>query len=159
MLREFAEHLSEQRGNPLVTIQKIVGHVKKLLGYLRSREREPRRVRLTDIDAFLIEGRKRYARATAADITCSVRSFLRFMVASGRMTADLAPSIVGPIVRPMERPHRTLPWEDVRRILSVIDRSTRCGQRDYALLLMMSTYGLCCASIRMASATIRMANS
>ena len=142
MLREFAEHLSEQRGNPLVTIQKIIGHVKKLLGYLLSREREPRRVRLTDIDAFLIECRKRYARATAADITCSVRSFLRFMVASGRMRADLAPSIVGPIVRPMERPHRTLPWEDVRRILSVIDRSTRCGQRDYALLLMMSTYGL-----------------
>jgi integrase len=30
----------------------------------------------------------------------------------------------------------------VQRILRVIDRSTPCGQRDYALLLLMSTYGL-----------------
>jgi integrase/recombinase XerD len=67
---------------------------------------------------------------------------MRFMLSSGRMTVDLAPSIVGPIVRPAERPHRALPWEDVQRILRAIDRSTRCGRRDYALLLMMSTYGM-----------------
>ena len=58
------------------------------------------------------------------------------------MTVDLAPSIVGPIVRPVERPHRALPWEDVQRILRALDRSTRCGRRDYVLLLMMSTYGM-----------------
>jgi integrase len=67
---------------------------------------------------------------------------MRFMLSSGRMIVDLAPSIVGPIVRPAERPHRALPWEDVQRILRAIDRSTRCGRRDYALLLMMSTYGM-----------------
>jgi integrase len=58
------------------------------------------------------------------------------------MKIDLAPSIVGPIVRPVERPYRALPWEDVQRILRAVDRSTPCGRRDYALLLMMSTYGL-----------------
>jgi site-specific recombinase XerD len=142
VLREFAEYLRDHRGNPAVTIHKKAEHVKRLLAYLRRRHRRPNRARLTDIDGFLIECRKRYARATAADIGCSVRSFMRFMVATGRMTVDLADSIVGPIVRPAERPHRTLPWGDVQRILRVVDRSTRCGRRDYALLLMMSSYGL-----------------
>jgi integrase len=49
---------------------------------------------------------------------------------------------MAPIVRPAERPHRTLPWADVQRILRAIDRSTPVGRRDYALLLMMSIYGL-----------------
>ncbi|MGH9776659.1 MAG: site-specific integrase [Candidatus Acidiferrales bacterium] len=142
MLREFAEHLREHRGNPPGTIHKKAEHVKKLLAFLRVRRRHPYRARLTDIDAFLIKCRERYARATAADIGCSVRSFMRFMVVSGRMTVDLAPSIVGPVIRPAERPHRTLPWEDVQGILRAVDRSTRCGRRDYALLLMMSSYGL-----------------
>ena len=142
LLREFAEHLHEHRGNPPGTIHKKVVHVGKLLAFLRVRRRGPHQTRLKDIDTFLMESRERYARATAADIACSVRSFMRFMLASGRMTADLAPAILGPIVRPAERPHRALPWEDVQRILHAVDRSTRCGQRDYALLLMMSTYGM-----------------
>lgn len=67
---------------------------------------------------------------------------MRFMLVSGRMTVDLAPSIVVPIVRPAERPHRALPWGDVQCILRAVDRTTRRGPRDYALLLMMSAYGL-----------------
>ena len=142
LLREFAGHLREHRGNPPGTIHKKVTHVGKLLAFLSGHRRRPHQARLIDIDAFLIECRAQYARATAADIACSVRSFMRFMLASGRMTADLAPSILGPIVRPAERPHRALLWEDVQRILHAVDRSTRCGRRDYALLLMMSAYGM-----------------
>jgi integrase/recombinase XerD len=142
LLREYAEHLREHRGNPPGTIHTKVVHIGKLVAFLHVHRRGPQQARLTDIDGFLIECREQYARATAADIACSVRSFMRFMLASGRMTVDLAPSIVGPIVRPAERPHRALPWEDVQRILRAVDRSTRCGRRDYALLLMMSTYGM-----------------
>jgi integrase/recombinase XerD len=142
LLREFAEHLREHRGNPPDTIHKKVVHIGKFLASLKFHRRGPEQSRLRDIDAFLIECREHYARITAADIACSVRSFMRFMLASGRMTVDLAPSIVGPIVRPAERPHRALPWEDVQRILRAVDRTSRCGRRDYALLLMMSTYGM-----------------
>jgi integrase len=142
LLREYADHLREHRGNPSVTVHKKLVHIEKLLAYLSVHRRGPHQTRLRDIDAFMIECRKQYARTTAADMACSVRSFMRFMLSSGRMTVDLAPSIVGPIVRPAERPHRALPWEDVQRILRTIDRSTRCGRRDYALLLMMSTYGM-----------------
>ena len=142
LLREFAEHMRDHRGNPPCTIHKKVKHIEAFIEFLRTRRRQPHQARLPDIDAFLMKCRERYARATAADIAGSLRSFMRFMLASGRMEIDLAPSITGPIVRPAERPYRSLPWEDVQRILRGIDRSTPCGRRDYALLLMMSTYGL-----------------
>jgi integrase/recombinase XerD len=40
-----------------------------------------------------------------------------------------------------ERPRRALPWEDVQRLIHAVDRSDPRGLRDYAMLLMMSTYG------------------
>lgn len=142
LLREFVEHLRDLRGNPPNTLHKRATHLQYFLAFLRRRRRCLNRLRLMDVDAFLVKCRERYARATTADIACSLRAFMRFMRASGRMKIDLAPSIVSPIVRRAERPHRALPWKDVQRILRAIDRTTRCGRRDYALLLMMSTYGL-----------------
>ena len=81
-------------------------------------------------------------RTTLADICSSLRGFLRFLHATERLAVDLAPSVMAPIVRRGERPLRALPWDDVRRILSSIDRSTTGGRRDYALLLLMSVYGM-----------------
>ena len=142
LLRKFAEYLGQHRGSPAVTIKKITGHVGAFLEFLRSRRHRPQGVRLLDIDAFIVVCGRRYARTTVADICSSLRSFLRFLHATGRLSADLAPSIMAPIVRRGERPLRALPWDDVRRILHTVDRSTPCGQRDYAMLLLMSTYGL-----------------
>lgn len=60
----------------------------------------------------------------------------------GRSRHDLSGSILSPIIRVNERPHRALAWKDVKRILRAVDRSRPTGRRDYAILLMMSVYGL-----------------
>ena len=36
---------------------------------------------------------------------------------------------------------RALPWETVRAFLRAIDRTTPCGRRDYAIFLLIATYG------------------
>jgi integrase len=41
-----------------------------------------------------------------------------------------------------------LPWSDVRRVLRAINRTTRTGRRDYAMLLLMATYGLGSGEVR-----------
>ena len=94
------------------------------------------------IDVFLIECASHYARSTTADIASTVRSFARFLLASGRIRTDLADGVISPVQPKFERPQRALPWEDVQRLLRAVDTSTACGLRDHALLLMMSTYGL-----------------
>ena len=94
------------------------------------------------IDVFLIECASHYARSTTADIASTVRSFARFLLASGRIRTDLADGVISPVQPKFERPQRALPWEDVQRLLRAVDTSTACRLRDHALLLMMSTYGL-----------------
>lgn len=142
LLREFAAYMREHRGNPENTIIGRIKSTEKFLEFLRSRRRRIIDLRLSDLDAYVVKCSKRYAPVTVADVCSMLRSFTRFLRASGGISIDLAPSVLGPVVRKGARPRRTLPWNDVRRILRTIDRSTPCGKRDYALLLLMSTYGL-----------------
>jgi len=142
VLRDYAAHLGQHRGNPEVTIHKKLDHVGKLLGHLSRSGKSWRQLSLPDIDAFLIECARHYARSTTADIASTVRSFARFLLASGRIRTDLADAVISPVQPRFERPRRALPWDDVQRLLRAVDTSTARGLRDHALLLMMSTYGL-----------------
>ena len=142
VLRDYAAHLGQPRGNPEVTIRKKLDHVGKLFEHLRHSGKTWRHLSLPDIDAFLIECASHYARSTTADIASTVRSFARFLLASGRIRTDLADGVISPVQPKFERPQRALPWEDVQRLLRAVDTSTACRLRDHALLLMMSTYGL-----------------
>jgi site-specific recombinase XerD len=142
VLRDYAAHLGQHRGNPELTIRKKLDHVGKLFEHLRHSGKSWRQLSLPDIDAFLIECAKHYARSTTADIASTVRSFTRFLLASGRIRADLADGVISPVQPKFERPRRALPWADVQRLLRAVDTSTARGLRDHALLLMMSTYGL-----------------
>ncbi len=142
VLREYATHLTRHRGNPEASVRKMLYHIGKLLDHLVASGKSLRQMRLPDIDAFLIRCAQVYSRATVADIASSVRSFLRFLLVSGRIDLDLADAVISPVKPKFERPPRALPWEDVQRLLRAVDRSTARGLRDHALLLMMSTYGL-----------------
>lgn len=141
-LQDFAEHLRQHRGNPEGTIKKKLTHIHSFLAFIGAQHRFMRPLLLTDIDDFLMECSRRYARTTTADISCSLRSYLRFLLATGELSSDLAPSVVTPVIRRYEQPLRALPWDDVRRILAAIDRNTPTGLRDYTVLLLMSSYGL-----------------
>ena len=141
LLRAYADHLALRRGNPEVTVHKKLDHIGKLMEHLAGQGKTWRTLRLTDIDEFLIACSHGYARSTVADIAGSIRSFTRFLLATGRMSVDLAASVISPVQPRYERPRRALPWEDVQRLLRSVDTSTAQGLRDHALLLMMSTYG------------------
>jgi integrase/recombinase XerD len=141
LLRAYADHLARQRGSPEVTVHKRLDHVEKLLGHLARHGKTWRTMALPDIDEFLVECSRRYARATTADIAGGVRSFARFLLATERISVDLADSVISPVQAKYERPRRALPWEDVQRLLRAVDTSSARGLRDHALLLMMSTYG------------------
>ena len=138
----FAGYLNDVRGNPPQTVHKKLTHLAMFVAHCRKRRRAVHRARLKDIDDFIVVCRQRYARTTVADICSTVRAFQRFLCATGRSSRDLSGSVLSPIVRVNERPHRALPWKDVQRILRAVDRSRPTGRRDYAILLMMSVYGL-----------------
>lgn len=134
--------MRDSRGSPRRTIEWSTDIAAKFCAYLHRRRRHIKSMRLTDFDAYLVKCSECFAPATVAGICSALRSFARFLTANGQISVDLAPSLLRPAVRNGTRPLRALPWDDVRRILRAIDQSTGCGKRDYALLLLMSTYGL-----------------
>ena len=141
VLRAYGDYLVVHRGSPPTTVHKKLTHIGYFHEHLRKCGHTWRSMSLADIDSFLIDCSHRYARTTTADIASSIRSFSRFLFSSGRSRRNLADSVIAPVQRKYERPHRALAWEDVQRLLHAVNRSNPRGLRDYAILLMMSTYG------------------
>ena len=141
LLREYADHLARHRGNPETTVHKKLAHIGKFSEHLAASDKAWATLTLTDIDAFLIGCTERYARSTVADIAGSIRCFARFLLATGRISVELAESVISPMQAKFERPRRALPWKDVQRLIRSVDISSSGGLRDHALLLLMSIYG------------------
>lgn len=128
------------------SIDKEIREIAPWLRFLRSRRRKLRATRLRDVDAYLLRLRRHYALASVARRLSSLRLFFRFLQSTGRLRHDLASSIQCPPGRCIQPP-RALPWSDVQRILQAVNRNTRTGSRDYAMLLLMSLYGLGSAEV------------
>ena len=71
-----------------------------------------------------------------------LRSFLRFLAGRGKILAGLDLCIDSPRASCGGALPRALPWESVQAFLAGIDRATAKGRRDYAMFLLVATYGL-----------------
>ena len=138
----FLKHRIEVCGVAASTIRHDLDVVQEFLRFMRRRGRAFTNIRVIDVDRFLETCSLRLARKTLACFACALRSFFRFLHTSGHIRHDLASAVASPRIRRGDQPPRALPWSDVRRIFRAINRTTRTGRRDYALLLMMAVYGL-----------------
>ncbi len=112
------------------------------IGWLRQRKRRVARIRVVDIDEFVTDLTQKWAPKTVAGVCSTLRAFLRYLHATGRISVDLAFCVIGPHIRQGDRPPRAMTWLEVRRILNAIDTHTHIGRRDYAMFLMMAAYGM-----------------
>ena len=95
-----------------------------------------------DLDGFLRTLGSRQSRASLQHTVGQLRSFLRFLASRGLVATGLDTRIDTPRLYRGERLPRTLPWGVVQRFLAAIDRSKPMGKRDFAMFLLVATYGL-----------------
>ncbi|HTP28606.1 MAG TPA: tyrosine-type recombinase/integrase [Anaeromyxobacteraceae bacterium] len=114
---------------------------------MKSRKRSPAQAGVGDVDWFVTRLAGRFCKRTIADTCSSLRAFLRFLRMTGRLDHDLAALVLAPRVRRVDRPPRALPWDGVRRMLRSFRRDGPVARRDYAVLLLMATYGLGAAEV------------
>lgn len=95
-----------------------------------------------DLETFLCAVGPRQTRASLQHVVSHVRAFLRFLAAAGEIPVGLDTQIDTPRVYRGEQLPRALPWDTVRALLKAIDRTTPIGRRDYAMCLLIATYGL-----------------
>jgi integrase/recombinase XerD len=92
-------------------------------------------------DEFFRQRRQQLARRTFHHTVRVVRRYLRYAYDNGMLTQPLHEFELPRAFR-FEQPPRALPSVHVQGLLASIDRSTRIGERDYAILHLMAGYGL-----------------
>ncbi len=71
-----------------------------------------------------------------------LRVFLRYAHREGLLQSDLSKTVEWPQAYRLSTIPRSISWADVGKVLEAVDRRTPSGKRDYAILLLLVTYGL-----------------
>lgn len=144
LLSQYRKELENVRGFAGSTVYHHLAAAGEFLTFLHYDQTSGHRldIDLAAIEAFLVRVGSRLSRASLQHTVGYLRSFLRFLAVRGLAPAGLDSRIDTPRVYRGERLPRSLPWETVRSLLEAIDRSTPMGRRDYAMLLLVATYGL-----------------
>jgi site-specific recombinase XerD len=139
----FFAYLRQERGLQETTI----GHYRH---YLRRFECYLETIGLTQLHAlsipvisgFITESSHRLSKNSIRYPVGVLRVFLGYLYREQTIANDLSGSIEGPqIYRQADIP-RSISWDEVRQLLTGVDRRSAVGKRDYALLLLLVTYGL-----------------
>jgi site-specific recombinase XerD len=85
---------------------------------------------------------------TLARLISSIRSFMRFLCMEGITSSILVEQLPRIRVRPDEHIPSVWKNEDVVTLLASVDRSSPCGKRDYAILLLAARLGMRVSDIR-----------
>lgn len=109
----------------------------------RGNQQNPFAISGTDIDVYMTARAKSQRRISLKGCGTRLRDFLRYLHNCGRVTGDLAAAVICPTLYAFESIPSALRPEHIQAVLEKTrqDRS-RTGLRDYAILMLLSTYGL-----------------
>jgi len=144
MLVDYGAYLQQVRGLASSTIRQHQSAASQFIAHISKRDSLSRLSRLSacDIEDFVRVTGGRVGRGSLQHIAAQLRSFLRFLAVRGMAPPGLDTQIDTPRLYRGEQLPRAHRWDTVRALLRSIDRSTPIGLRDYAMLLLIATYGL-----------------
>ena len=99
-------------------------------------------LRPQDLHGFILREVQRVSRSHGKRTITALRSFLRFLLQCGAIQTDLARTLPGVASWRLSHLPKSLPPEQVERLLTCCDRSSPTGKRDYAILLLLARLGL-----------------
>jgi integrase/recombinase XerD len=145
LIDDYDTWLRDLRGLHAETRIKRTTQALRFLGFLGPRANRKGLAQLNahDIDRYLKHCCRGLRRASIEDCTVCLRAFLRHLYRHGCTSSDLGDAVIGPRIYEHEGIPSALGTEDVRRVLEVTrpDQSVS-GLRDYAILMLLVTYGL-----------------
>ncbi len=139
---EYADHLREVRGFAASTVyhHRYASHC--FLNHLKTKKLSLVSIQPRDVETYISQTGKRLSRASLQHDIAAVRGFLRFLATDGRAPTGLDRQIDTPRLYRLEQLPRALPWNTVTALLRSIDKTSAMGLRDYAMFLLIASYGL-----------------
>jgi integrase/recombinase XerD len=97
---------------------------------------------LVTISAFIAESGKVIDKRSVQSLCSILKTFFRYLYRVDLMTHDLSKAIESPARYRFANLPRSIAWSEVEKMLTNVDRRSAVGKRDYAILLLLVTYGL-----------------
>lgn len=151
MLAAYEEYLDRVRGLQRSTRAKHRASAQGFVEWLRRRS-GGRQWRLSAPDVLeyishTLETRK--SRSARGHLCSDMRTFLRYLHASGRLRRDLTGTVPHVAHPRLATVPRRLSWPQVRALIDSVDTTWPDGKRDKAILLLLATVGLRSHEVRM----------
>lgn len=139
----FVAYLRDERGLREATIDHYRFHLEAFAAYLAQLDLlEPAALSPVVLSGFVTDTSAGLAKTSIRDRCGVLRVFLRYLHREQHVASDLSGAVGAPQTHRLSGIPRAVTWEDVRRMLAQVDRRTIVGRRDYAILLVLVTYGL-----------------
>jgi site-specific recombinase XerD len=140
----FFEYLTSERGLRPATVVSYRHHLDRFEAYLqRAGVTALHELSPALLSAFVAERSGAGLAKTTVREGCGVlRVLLRYAHREGLVRGDLWKTVGWPQAYRLSTIPRSISWDDVGKVLAAVDRRTPCGKRDYAILLLLVTYGL-----------------
>jgi site-specific recombinase XerD len=142
LTEKYGDYLREVRGFASSTISNHRYTAQCFLEHLEEKGTALKRIQVRDLESHIATAGKCLSRASLQQHIGALRGFLQFLAMDGKVPSGLGGQVDAPRVYRFEQLPRTLPWETVRILLRSIDRTSAKGVRDYAMFLLIATYGL-----------------
>jgi len=142
-ITEFDSWMKDLRGLSPNTRRHRRSEAYRLMEWLHDQGKGIGSVTVADLDAYVAWRGASMRRTSIADMVTNLRAVLRYLHDSGHLLLDLAGVIKGPKIYALEGIPSTIRPEDIQRALEALkqDRSP-LGRRDYAIWMLLATYGL-----------------
>ena len=108
----------------------------------RRRVKAIEKLRLADLDAFMVQQGKHMKPKSLYTVRGALRSFLKWLYVEGKLATDLSCRLLRPSRFSADQRPKYLPWAKVEKLLAGMGRNTLAGKRDYAILTMLALHGL-----------------
>ncbi len=139
----FLEHLRDERGLRPDTLVGYEHHMRVFERFLQS-------AAITDLSTltpaivgrFLLESTAGISPLGRRGRAGALRVLLRYLHRQGILASDLSRAVPRGRTYKHAAIPRAIPWSEIERVLASVDRRSAAGKRDYAALLLLSTYGL-----------------
>ena len=139
----FVAHLRDERGlrpTTMLGYKQFLGHLEEYLKDIKVsslRDLSP-----TILSAFITKRSAGWGMSMLGGLCGVLRVFLRYSFREKLIAQDLSQAIEGPKEYRLSSIPRSISWAEVERMLAAVDQRSVVGRRDYAILLLLVTYGL-----------------
>lgn len=143
LCEQYVRWMIDVRGLAPATVSDRRKEASRFLSWLRTSRTGLAALKVAHVDKYLKERARGWRRSSIKAATDWLRIFLRWLHSVGQTNRDFSTAVIGPSMYAFASVPSALRSQDVAKVLAVARQdATAKGIRDYAILMLLSRYGM-----------------